>query len=129
MTFKKTTTRSHLAPLLLVGAMTLAACESTEDRTARETQFNGQPLKAVIAQIGAPTSRNAEKAVWQYKETTTKFVPVYSYNQFGQARVTGHRRQTITLDCTYTATLKAGRVLSSDYQGNSCNRFAPSPDA
>ncbi len=111
--------------LLLTGALALAACESPENRAAREAQFNGQTLNAVIAQIGKPSAQTADKAVWSFKETETQFTPVYRYNQYGQAILVGHNRQNITLTCTYTAKLNAGRVIESRYEGNSCMRFAP----
>ncbi len=113
--------------LLLTGALALTACETPENRAAREAQFNGQPLSAVISRIGAPGARTADKAVWRYRETRTDFVPVYTYNQYGQAILVGHNRRNVTLTCTYIAQLNAGRVVDSHYDGNSCTRFAPKP--
>tara|TARA_R110000850_G_scaffold141905_1_gene263946 strand:- start:7 stop:384 length:378 start_codon:yes stop_codon:yes gene_type:complete len=111
--------------LLALGAFVLTACESPENRAAREAQFNGQPLNAVIAQIGKPSAQTADKVVWSFKETETQFTPVYRYNQYGQAILVGHNRQNLTFTCTYTARLNAGRVVESHYEGNSCMRFAP----
>lgn len=111
--------------LLLTGALGLSACESPENRAAREAQFDGQPLSAVIARIGNPSIQTTDKAVWTYKETTTNSMPVYRYTQDGQAIFVGHNHQKVTLSCTYTALLNAGRVLESRYEGNSCRKFAP----
>jgi len=111
--------------VLFAGMMLLAACESPEDRQARETQFDGQSLDAVVTKIGQPTQLNANKAIWFYRDTQTNYVPVYSYNQYGQATVVSHNRQVITVECKYAADLKSGRVVRSTYQGNSCERFAP----
>jgi uncharacterized lipoprotein YajG len=111
--------------LLLVGVLTLSACETPETRAAREAQFNGQTLSAVVAQIGKPSAQAAEKAVWSFKETETQLTPIYRNNQYSQAILLGCNRQNITLACTYTAKLNAGRVIKSQYEGNSCTRFAP----
>jgi len=115
----------RLAALLALGAFALAACETPEERSAREAQFVGQPLKSVIARIGQPNTKTAEKAIWHYKETNTHFTPIYAYNQFGQARVVGQTSQVITVTCTFTARLKSGRVTDAQYEGNGCVRYAP----
>jgi hypothetical protein len=111
--------------LLALGAFVLTACENPENRAAREAQFNGQPLNAVIAQIGKPSAQTADKAVWSFTETKTQYTPIYRYNQYGQAILEGHNRQNLTSTCTYIAILDAGRVVESHYEGNRCMRFAP----
>ena len=106
----------------------VAACESPQETAARQAQFDGKPLSQVVALIGAPTKKSSTSAVWQYNETTTDFVPIYSYDQFGKARVSGQRRQTVTLTCTFQAVLNDDHVVATSYDGNSCERFAPKLD-
>ncbi|MFX4295415.1 MULTISPECIES: hypothetical protein [Roseobacteraceae] len=110
---------------LFLALLSVAACESPQDTAARQAQFDGLPLSQVIATIGAPTQKSSTSAIWQYNETKTDFVPIYSYDQFGKARVSGQRQQTVTLSCTFQATLDNNRVVASSYDGNSCGRFAP----
>lgn len=110
---------------VLMFCLVLAACETPEERAARETQFNGKPLAQVTAAIGQPDLQNARAAVWKYKERDVIFEPIYVYNSAGQARVAGHRRRVIENACTFTASLSSGRVVASQYVGNNCLRYAP----
>lgn len=110
---------------VLTACLVLAACETPEERAARETQFNGKPLAQVTAAIGAPDLQNAQAAVWKYNERNVVFEPIYVYTSTGQARVAGHRRRVVVNECTFTASLSSGRVVTSQYVGNNCLRYAP----
>lgn len=109
----------------LMVCLVLVACETPEDRAARETQFNGKPLAQVSAAIGKPDLQNAKTAIWKFSERQIYFDPIYIYDSHGRARIVGHHRRPVHLECTYTATLSRGRVVASVYEGNSCLRYAP----
>ncbi|MBL4750231.1 MAG: hypothetical protein JKX71_06565 [Amylibacter sp.] len=101
----------------------LTACETKEDVAKRLVQFNGKTLAQVSDIIGEPTLQNKTRAVWFYEATHTEYQPYYY----------GHRHRhhgyaipyTYRVNCIYTASLKSGRVVASQYKGNSCQRFAP----
>jgi len=112
---------------LLAFALTLlvSGCfETKEDAEARRAQFNGRTVAQVAAVIGKPIAQDKSKAIWQYSNSYSKSVPIQHYIN-GRWVTTGYRTQQVNVDCTYTATLSAGRVKTSTYQGNSCVRFAP----
>lgn len=102
----------------------LSACESAEDVSARQTQFNGVPLSEVVKVIGQPYQQDGEMAVWSYSVQNSQRVPNQSLIN-GRWVVTGYRTEYYTSQCTYTATLKSGVVVDSDYQGNGCRKYAP----
>lgn len=112
-----------LAAVMLCLALT--ACETPEERAARESQFNGKPLAQVSAAIGTPDLQNSKTAIWKYSERQVYFEPIYIYDEHGFARIVGHRRIMDHDYCTYIASLSGGRVVASDYQGNNCLRYAP----
>jgi hypothetical protein len=102
--------------------LTLAACETPEQQTARLEQFQGKALAEVTSIIGEPTIQNKTTAVWYHESVHTDYQPIY--HPYGYGYGYGHRR-TYRLQCTFTATLKNDRVATSSYKGNSCKRFAP----
>jgi hypothetical protein len=102
--------------------LTLAACETPEQQTARLEQFQGKALAEVTSIIGEPTIQNKTTAVWYHESVHTDYQPIY--HPYGYGYGFGHRR-TYRLKCTFTATLKNDRVATSSYKGNSCKRFAP----
>lgn len=105
-------------------ALALSGCETTEEITARQDQFNGSSLAQVIATIGEPTQRDKSKATWTYKNSYINRVPIQHYMN-GKWITTGYRNETVQVNCTFVATLNSGRVIKSDYEGNRCKRFAP----
>ncbi len=105
-------------------ALLVSGCfETKEEAEARRIQFNGKTVAQVSAVIGKPTAQDNSKAVWQYQNSYTKQVP-YQVYQSG-IWITLYRTEYVSQDCTYTATLNAGRLITSHYTGNSCRRFAP----
>ena len=112
---------------LLAFALTLlvSGCfETKEQAEARRIQFNGRTVAQVAAVIGKPIAQDKSKAIWQYSNSYSKNVPIQHYIN-GRWITTGYRTQQVNVDCTYTATLRAGRVQTSTYEGNSCGRYAP----
>ncbi len=109
--------------------LTLAGCfETPEEREARQTQFNGKTLQEVEARIGEAYKRTSQQAIWKHSYTSRQAVPIYAYLN-GQQTVVGYRYQTVTHSCTFTALLKGRKIVSSDYQGNDCRRYAPKLEA
>ena len=91
-------------------------------------------MTEVISVIGEPTLQNKTTAVWFHESTHTEYRPIYRPYGYDRWYWHGHgygynygyaHRYTYRLKCTYTATLKSGRVVSGTYKGNSCKRFAP----
>ncbi|KAB7610397.1 hypothetical protein F9L33_13935 [Amylibacter sp. SFDW26] len=106
-------------------AVVLSGCfETAEERETREMQFNGKTVAQIAAVIGNPTIKDKTKAVWVYKDTYIDRTPIQSFRN-GKWITTGYRNQRVYVNCKYTASLSKGRVNSSVYDGNSCNRFAP----
>ena len=114
--------------------LVLSACETPEETTTRLAQFNGKTMTEVISVIGEPTLQNKTTAVWFHESTHTEYRPIYRPYGYDRWYWHGHgygynygyaHRYTYRLKCTYTATLKSGRVVSGTYKGNSCKRFAP----
>lgn len=101
-----------LAVLVLIS---LAACESPEATTMRQSQFNGKSLDEVIAVIGLPTKRSRRgEAVWSFRETYVFHSPntVLIDNKLvtiGTTALEGVRA------CTHRAVLDRGRVTASSY--------------
>lgn len=114
--------------LASITILSLAGCETPEERQARETQFNGKTVAEVEARIGKADRVTATSAIWKSEYTTTTRVPVYGGGPGGKQVLLYYRPQQTTHSCTYTATLNAGRVVLSDYVGNDCRRFAPKLD-
>ena len=118
--------RTTLAISLILA---LSACETPEETTKRLAQFNGKTVAEVVSVIGEPTIQNKTTAVWFHESTHTEYHRVYRpYGYYGHWHGHGYgyaHRYTYRLKCTYTATLKAGLVVSGTYKGNSCQRFAP----
>lgn len=107
------------AAVLLTGCL-----ETPEQAEARRTQFNGKTVAQVAEVIGKPTAQDKSKAVWMYQNSYTNRVPIQSYLN-GAWVTTGYRTEQVRLKCTYTATLSAGRIKNSIYDGNSCARYSP----
>jgi hypothetical protein len=112
-----------ITPIILT--LTLSACESPEQQTARLAQFQGKTIAQVTDVIGEPTIQNKTTAVWYHESIHTEYRPYYWPYGYGYGYGYGGRRSTYRLKCTFTATLKDGRIISSSYKGNSCKRFAP----
>lgn len=113
--------------ILFTGAMTLfltGCLETPEQAEARRTQFNGKTVAEVSEVIGKPTTQNKSKAVWMYQNSFTNRVPTQSYIN-GTWVTTGYRTEQVRLRCTYTATLSEGRIKTSHYDGNSCQKYSP----
>lgn len=117
----KSLTQSTIAFVAIAG---ISACESPEQTTKRQNQFNGMPLSSVEEAIGPAANSNAVQAVWSYENTRTVREPIQSYIN-GNWVTKGYRNKIVNDACIYTATLNAGIVVSSAYEGNSCLRFAP----
>ena len=115
----------ELRSIAIIACLLLSACETPEERLERETQFDGQTLDFVIAKIGQPNSTTSERAVWSFESSYDKQIPIQHYIN-GHWVFVGYRRERVSVDCTFTATLSSGRVATSHYQGNSCTRYAPS---
>jgi hypothetical protein len=128
MIMKQSTTpgnrRPHRAAVFGGLLFILAACESPEQITARQEQFNGRSLEEVVAIIGPPTERTRSEAVWSFRETYVFHSPntVLINNKLVTIGTTPHEGVRA---CTYRATLERGRVTASAYQGNGCARYAP----
>jgi hypothetical protein len=113
-----------IIPISLI--FTLSACETPEEQTARLEQFQGKTVAEVASIIGAPAIQNKTTAVWYHESIHTDYQPIYRPYGYGYGSPYGYgHRRTYRLKCTYTATLKSGRVAASSYKGNSCARFAP----
>ena len=103
----------------------LSGCfETKEEIAARRAQFNGKTVAQAATVIGKPIAQDKSKAIWQFSSSYSKSVPITHYMN-GKWVTTGYRSQQVNVDCTYTATLSAGRIKTSTYRGNSCGRFAP----
>ncbi len=103
----------------------LSGCfETEEEREAREAQFNGKTVSQVATVIGKPSAQDKTKAVWLYKDSYINRVPIQSFRN-GKWITTGYRSERVHVNCTYTAALNKGRVVSGIYEGNSCGRIAP----
>ncbi len=115
--------------LIISITFALTACETKEDVAKRLIQFNGKTLAHVSQIIGKPTLQDKSRAVWFYEAIHTEYQPYYHPYRYGHRHHGyGHRiPHTYRVNCTYTASLKSGRVLASKYKGNSCQRFAPKP--
>ncbi|PWE34104.1 hypothetical protein DDZ14_02815 [Maritimibacter sp. 55A14] len=81
-------------------------------------------MDQVVSVIGPPDSRDGSKAIWTYERISTNRVPVQHYIN-GRYVTIGFRTERIRYHCTYTAALNAGRIASSQYDGNNCYPFAP----
>lgn len=119
-----------LIPISLT--LALSACETREEFAIRLTQFDGKTLAQVTSIIGPPTLQNKTTAVWFHESTHTEYRPHYRPYRYGHRYGRGFgygygHSYTYRLNCTFTATLKAGRVMDSTYKGNDCQRFAPKP--
>lgn len=111
-------------PISLI--LALSACETPEEQTARLDQFQGKTLAQVTSVIGPPAIQNKTTAVWYHESIRTDYQPVYRPYGYGYGYPYGYgHRRTYRMKCTYTATLKSGRVTSGIYKGNACERFAP----
>jgi len=109
----------------LVITLVVSGCfETKEEAAARLAQFNGKTVAQVVAVIGKPIAQDKSKAIWQYHNSYTNRVPIQNYIN-GTWVTVGYRNEQVNLDCTYTASLRAGRVQTGTYDGNSCDRFAP----
>ena len=97
--------------------------ETKEEIEARRAQFNGKTVAQVSSVIGKPIAQDKSKAIWRYENSYYKQVP-YQVYQSG-IWITLYRSEYVSFDCTYTATLSAGRVITSHYIGNSCRRYSP----
>ena len=114
----------RLLALLCLCSLSLIACETAQDRAAREAQFNGKTLSEVIAVIGPPAQRSASSAKWHHTETRYKSTPRYTTIN-GQLVPAGSWQDPYQATCTYIAKLQNGWVTKSTYLGNACARFAP----
>lgn len=113
--------------MLTISALTfiLTSCiETKEEAEARRMQFNGQTLPQAYEIIGKPDVRDNTKAIWQYSNSYTQQIPIQNYKN-GRWITNGYRTEYVNLACTYTAHLSGNRIISSEYKGNSCRRFAP----
>jgi hypothetical protein len=117
--------------ILIILTLALSACETPEQQTARLAQFQGKTVAQIVDVIGPPTLQNETTAVWFHESIHTEYRPYYWPYGYGygygyrNGYGYGSRRSTYRLNCTFTATLKDDRVISSSYKGNSCKRFAP----
>lgn len=117
--FKQKNLTAFALTLLISGCF-----ETEEEVAARRAQFNGKAVAQVAVVIGKPIAQDRSKAIWQFSSSYSKSVPITHYMN-GKWVTTGYRSQQVNVDCTYTATLSAGRIKTSTYKGNSCGRFAP----
>jgi hypothetical protein len=102
----------------------LSACETKEEFQARRNQFNGQTVAAVSQRIGRPVAQDKTKAVWITRNTYVDRDPIVRCRQ-GRCYTVGYHTQVIEEKCTFTATLKAGRIMTSTYKGDSCGPLSP----
>ncbi|WP_216595347.1 hypothetical protein [Aestuariivita boseongensis] len=106
-------------------ALFLAGCGvPAEEMEARKAQFVGKPLSDVSAAIGRPSAQDRKQAIWTYKNSYVTRIPIQSLRN-GTWVTIGYRNQTNTVSCTLTAQVSQGVVVSTQYEGNSCARFAP----
>lgn len=112
-------------PLILITTALLGGCfASPEDLEARRSQFIGQDLDQVIATIGEPKTLSKTQAVWLYRQGFSNRVPIQSYIN-GSWVTTGYRTEQGERYCTFTTGLESRRIVSTNYEGNSCERYAP----
>jgi outer membrane protein assembly factor BamE (lipoprotein component of BamABCDE complex) len=113
------------ALVTLTMALLLSGCfETKEEIAAREAQFNGKTVSQVATIIGKPIAQDKSKAIWQYNSSYTRSEPITQFIN-GNWITVGYRNVPVNVGCTFTATLSAGRVKTSTYAGNRCERYAP----
>ena len=113
--------------LIISLTVALTACETKEEVAKRLVQFNGKTLSQVSDIIGEPTLQDKSRAVWFYEAIHTEYRPYYRPYRYGHRHHGYAIPYTYRVNCTYTASLKSGRIVTSKYKGNSCQRFAPKP--
>ncbi len=104
--------------------ISLSACETKEEFETRRNQFNGQTVEEVSQRIGRPNTQDNTKAVWI---TINKYIdrdPIRRC-RLGKCYTIGYHTREIIEKCTFTATLEAGRIKSSQYVGDNCGPLSP----
>ena len=112
---------------LLIFASLVSGCGMSEEEIeAWNNRFKGQTVAEVSKHIGPPVSQTSDTAVWEHRSSFIKRQSGQQYSSYTGGMVsTGYNAESRSGHCTFKATLVAGRVDSSVFEGTGCGLVAP----
>lgn len=102
----------------------LVACETPEERAARESQHNGKSVAQMNAIFGPPVQKSATHAVWAQHNSFVVRHPIYDYYG-GVSVIVGYDNQVVNQFCELTAQISQGIVVASSVDGTGCRNMVP----